>query len=328
MSPPDHIACDSLDTPHLEALSRAVFNLIETDLALTTYAQLIDGLPISNIVRDTYSTQLHPQHPIDDHVALCPGALNKAKELRAGFKLNILRFSPLLLQAYQSAPIPSRAFKLRLIEMAAVTLHQIGVWLFQLNLRMHDPATTRDSDIETITKWEPDDYPFFRIAPFATLFNHINFRASTQYPDGLADVAGYWAENRVLGGVVSFDRSQSWTADNEPNVWFQCSRWRITYRVCQLLDEQQEALLGFLQKRDVSQDECPLPILPDSNNRARIEPDESIPVHKVYRDSWERPTLERLTPLQRKGRKRDVRNSLDFPEIEDLMEELRKRRRG
>ncbi|KAI1313266.1 hypothetical protein F5Y03DRAFT_406537 [Xylaria venustula] len=324
MSPLGLITCDSLDTPHLDALSLAVSNLLATDLALATYAQLIDGLPISKVVRDTYTTQLNPQHPIDAHVALCPGALDKAKELRAGFKLKMLRFSPSLLQAYQSAPIHSRAFDLRLIELAAVTLHQIGAWLFQLNLRMHDPATTGNSDIETITNWEPDDYPFHRIAPFPTLFNHINYRAFTQYPDGLADAAGYWAENRVLGGVVSFDRSQSWTTDNEPNVWFQCSRKRITYRVCQLLDGQQEALLGFLRKQDVSQDECPLPILPNSKNRARMEPYDAIPVHKVYRDIWERPFPEELTPLQRKGRNRDVKNALDYPEIEDRMEQLRK----
>jgi hypothetical protein len=32
----------------------------------------------------------------------------------------------------------------------------------------------------------------------------------SQYPDGLADVAGYWAEDQIFGGVVLFDRSQSW----------------------------------------------------------------------------------------------------------------------
>jgi hypothetical protein len=30
-----------------------------------------------------------------------------------------------------------------------------------------------------------------------------------QYPDGLADVAGYWAEDRIFGGVVLFDRGDS-----------------------------------------------------------------------------------------------------------------------
>lgn len=32
-----------------------------------------------------------------------------------------------------------------------------------------------------------------------------------QYPDGNADVAGYWAEDQIFGGIVLFDRGESGT---------------------------------------------------------------------------------------------------------------------
>ena len=68
-----------------------------------------------------------------------------------------------------------------------------------------------------------------------------------QYPDGLADVVGYWAENKVLGGVVIFDRSDSWDDDKaEPNVYLPSDRCQVTFRIWQLFDEQQQALVDFL----------------------------------------------------------------------------------
>jgi hypothetical protein len=30
-----------------------------------------------------------------------------------------------------------------------------------------------------------------------------------QYPEGIADMVGYWAKDRILGGVVLFDRGES-----------------------------------------------------------------------------------------------------------------------
>jgi hypothetical protein len=32
-----------------------------------------------------------------------------------------------------------------------------------------------------------------------------------QYPNGVADVVGYWAEYHLFGGVVLFDRGESGT---------------------------------------------------------------------------------------------------------------------
>ncbi|KAI1877981.1 uncharacterized protein JN550_000163 [Neoarthrinium moseri] len=296
----DSISCDTLDDLHRDALFHAISNVLATDLALTTYAQIIDGLPVTNVAWDQYSSKIHRRHPVNDHVGLCPGALDRTKEFRVDFDIKSLRFNPALLRAFESAPSPStRAFGLRLIELTASALHQIAVLLLQLDLCMHDRSTTRGLDIQFVTLWEPGQNPFARVVPDPTLFAHPHFMAQEQYPDGLADVVGYWAENRILGGVVLFDRSQDWEHDKEPN----------------------DALLGFLQNPDGKTTTCPLPILPTSNNRERIDPWDAIPVHKVYRDPWERePPRKRLRMQEFMGR--DVISSLDFPEY-DVDEELK-----
>ncbi len=41
------------------------------------------------------------------------------------------------------------------------------------------------------------------------MFHHCMYADSEQYPFGAADMAGYWLEDRVFGGVVLFDRGAS-----------------------------------------------------------------------------------------------------------------------
>jgi len=38
---------------------------------------------------------------------------------------------------------------------------------------------------------------------------HLDYTFHEQYPMGVPDMVGYWAEYRVLGGVVLFDRGES-----------------------------------------------------------------------------------------------------------------------
>ena len=84
----------------------AISNVLHTTLSLTTYAQIIDGLPISDVAWDQYSSKLHRRHPISNHVAFCSGALEKAEEFRADFDLTTLRFNPTV----RNANIPKGAF--------------------------------------------------------------------------------------------------------------------------------------------------------------------------------------------------------------------------
>ncbi len=103
-------------------------------------------------------------------------------------------------------------------------------------------------------------------------------------------MVGYWAEARILGGVVLFDRRDPDAKDADPQaVYFHSDRKDGTYRIYQLLLEQRNALLDFLLAQDpTSTPESPLPILGDEKNRVRVDPEEPIRETGIYRDLWER----------------------------------------
>ncbi|CRK14895.1 hypothetical protein BN1708_011300 [Verticillium longisporum] len=300
---------EGLDGEHRHALSQALGNVLATDAALVTFAQIIDGLPICDIAWDTRGPKLTPQHPINSHVELCPGARDMAEEFRDDFKLEALVFKPELLPSFQSSSTSSRGFALRLLELTSSAVHQIAVLLFQLNLRVHDRTTTDNLNVDEATSWECPPDMRARVVPHPTLFTQSHFVAHEQCPDGIADMVGYWAEDRILGGVILFDHSSPWNEqDIEPNASIYCGRDKITYRICQLLDDQQSRLIEFLRAREKQPEEQrerpngPLPILPSSDNRTRIDQGDAIPVHK--------PRLRMQQYMDRR-----VLNELDYPEL-------------
>jgi len=60
-------------------------------MAETTYTQIIDGLPLADVVQDTANGGLSNDHPIHDaHTELCPGVIEKTRGLRANFEPSIL----------------------------------------------------------------------------------------------------------------------------------------------------------------------------------------------------------------------------------------------
>lgn len=98
---------------------------------------------------------------------------------------------------------------MRLLELLAVICHDIAVHLYNQyegGLRRPDPeAIHRQIRV-------PDLPPGITLAPVkpkpAELF-HSSYQNWEQYPHGLADIVGYWAEYRLFGGVVLFDRGES-----------------------------------------------------------------------------------------------------------------------
>ncbi|KAH6876355.1 hypothetical protein B0T10DRAFT_610361 [Thelonectria olida] len=309
----ERVRADRLDAIHLQALARALRNLLQSDLALITYAQILDGLPTSDTAWDQYGSKYDPDHPVNQHEELCPGSLEMARKFREEFDIYDLKLSAELLEEFQATVPSARAFKLRLIETAASALHQIGVLLFRLD-KLHDASTTDGYDIEAVTHWERPPDEWARVVPWPTMFIQTHFAAHEQYPNGIGDMVGYWAEDRIIGGVVLFDHSESWQHDNEPNIYVQCSRANATFRVCQLLDGQQDALISFLERDDVGGvADSPLPILPGSRNRVRVDPRDAIPNHAIYRNVWERRPPQQRLRMQR-FMEPCVINSLDYPE--------------
>lgn len=337
---------DSVDGEHRDALFRAINNTLSTDAALTTYAQIIDGLPLGQIAREMMRGRLHGQHPIYDHEKLCPGVSDKFREVRATFDVfATLQFEPevglgptishrappdidhqQLLARFQSAHPSSSRFTLRLIELVARALHQVAVDLFQLNLSLHDPAATRGLSIGETTSWEREPDEWARIEPWPTMFAHPFFLAQEQYPNGIADMAGYWAEDRILGGVALFDHSQEdWEESDEPNAYFHSGRDSATFRIWQLLDEQKDNLVEFWLRCPTSDNkvDCPLPILPSNRNTRRIDIRDAIPVYKVYRDLWERRPPKPLLRMQQLAEPCVV-SPRDYSEIEDVSDQIRR----
>lgn len=105
---------------------------------------------------------------------------------------------------------------MRLIELIANAVHQIGVYLFQNIESLHKgeglecwkppPRWRLFHENKSDEEWILDEWPY---EPFPTLFCVSHYHRYKNYPDGLADVVGYWAEDRILGGITLFDRGTS-----------------------------------------------------------------------------------------------------------------------
>jgi hypothetical protein len=101
-----------------------------------------------------------------------------------------------------------------LVELLAAAIHQIAVLLFQSEHKVHSKQ-----EIDAVVSWRKESKwveleggrRIFQeyLEPHPTLFYHVSYMDQDQYPHGLADVAGYWAEDRILGGIAVFDRGES-----------------------------------------------------------------------------------------------------------------------
>ncbi|KAK4246585.1 hypothetical protein C7999DRAFT_42006 [Corynascus novoguineensis] len=260
-----------LDPEHCKTLTHALDNVLSTDLAEIIYAQLIDGRGI----------WLYKGHPLLNHGNLCKGALERARTFRDGFDPAVLRLDPLA---------PSREFKMCLVELVAAGIHQIAAILFQSDDKTHTKehihtvhSWKREPEWEDMGRREPVLFEYFDPPP--TLFCHCEYLDHhQQYPHGLADVAGYWAEDRILGGIAVFDRGKSGTECKD--IYFHSSRERYTPRVWRLLDSQLNDLREFLFSEQPSA--TPLPILLSEENEPRYNSWDAMAVHQIFRDPRER----------------------------------------
>lgn len=206
-----------------------------------------------------------------------------------------------------------------MIEIVAVAVHQIAIYLFQSgsSLHKHDGVTEwaprkPEGDIETLVFDDKGGmnalwWYFNPKGPQPTLFFHTWYTDYQRYPNGVADMVGYWAEARILGGMAQFDRREN---GDTSAIYLHADRRNIvTYRIFELLPEQKQALGEFLAA-DSCPPICPLPILGNQNNRHRFDPEESSATNGIYRDIWERLDLP---PDVYDMRLKDVIDTLDYP---------------
>lgn len=215
----------SLDAEHQASFKHAMANLLSTPIAEFTYAQIVDGMPISNIYKEDH--RFCEGFPVLDHKDLCPGTMDKTRAFRSQFDIDSVEFEPKvrqhiisnigswlmfvlkLLQAYQNTSPGSIAYKLRLLEMVVITCHNIAVFLYQLDDGTHKHAEWEDwlTKKLALTSEEDDQYMHIAYVPPTPFYVdlYVDF---DRYPNGLADVVGYWAEHHIFGGVVLFDRGR------------------------------------------------------------------------------------------------------------------------
>ncbi|KAK7720879.1 hypothetical protein SLS63_009662 [Diaporthe eres] len=207
---------------------------------------------------------LPKDHPVrSQHTELCPGVLEKYRDIRTTLDIQVLQFDFQLLHGYHAASPGSAAFKTRLIEMVAVAIHQIAVYLYRLDLNLggHQDYFTWEAPKDDIVFYQ--NYPDGKLP---SLFFHKHYRDYDQYPDG------------------------------PDAIFFHSYAENITYRIWRLLDTQKKLLLDFLLSGDdvngvTNSALNPFPILPDRNNLTRIDPEEPIYKTGIYRDLWERKPL-------------------------------------
>ncbi|KAI0006496.1 hypothetical protein F4779DRAFT_629777 [Xylariaceae sp. FL0662B] len=301
----------SLQNPHREILTRAILNVFSSPIAKTTYGQIVDGLPLAEAAHDSYFGTITCGHPLlDQHLKLSSEVLDKLDQLYSTFDPGTLRMSSTLLSAFRAASPGSRAFDVHLIELVARSVHQIAVLLFK-----QGPIRPED---DPLLSWRPSEDSMSTLYPMgfpSTFFLHHWYRDYDQYPEGIADGVRYWAESRIFGGVVLFDRRTPGSAEGvEPDaIYFHSDNRDVTYRIYRLLDDQKQQLLQFLLS-EVPPQFYPLPIHGSMDNRHRVDPEEPIKETGIYRDKWER----KVRPdVEGDARLRDVVDDFNYISYDD-----------
>lgn len=85
------LSVDNLQGQHRDTFVRAIENVMSSPIADATYAQIIDGLPLSDVARDS-DKMVCPGHPLlKEHNELSSEALERVRQLHASFDLSVLQ---------------------------------------------------------------------------------------------------------------------------------------------------------------------------------------------------------------------------------------------
>ncbi|KAK7702580.1 hypothetical protein SLS64_009543 [Diaporthe eres] len=258
------IPLEHLDAEHFQPFRQALSNMLSTPVAESTYAQIIDGMPLSATV-----------------------------------------------QAYQNTPPGSVAWKLRLLELLTVAIHDIAATLWSLDDGVHKHAELEAWLTSRLESGPLDENERANLPPH-TWFWHYDYEDHKQYPKGVADVVGYWAETQIFGGVVLFDRGES---DEECNgVYLHSANISMYgYTIAPPTEDQFNDLIGFLLSPSPDTAQSPLPIAITTANKWRWDPWDAMGTYHIFRDRYER----KLPPRHLYRRKHNVKFN-DWPELADI----------
>ncbi|KAM0350577.1 hypothetical protein ACHAPU_003061 [Fusarium lateritium] len=291
-----------LDAQHRQAFEQALMRVLETNVAEQTFAEIIDGLPTCRSYSEFHWSQ--DGHPATHHLELCPGMLDKAREFRSAFVSTSLSFKLSLLGAFAETTFDTKGFHLRLLELLAVSCHQIAVYLYQrdgVNHTHQDFQEWIDAPRD-MNRWDSFRHP--------SAFCHTFYTDLEQYPNGVADVAGYWAEAKIFGGVLVFDRGESETECKE--LYLHVGRRGGPYTLFPLTTDQFSSVVDFLlgDPSSSGSPDGPFPLRASKENRWRWDDWDAIARYHIFRDKYERKYQSTKPPP-------NWRSSVDWPEIAD-----------
>ncbi|KAK8184354.1 hypothetical protein BC567DRAFT_218167 [Phyllosticta citribraziliensis] len=177
--------------------------------------------------------------------------------------------------------------------MTAVALHNIGADLFNQadgglhQVRFEPKSLLGEPTKEQVEKptEEPTEEPTEQSSeikrPTRPLFYHADYLYWSQSPRGIADCVGYWTENRILGGVVIFDRSESGLEYKDLFIHPIPPAWLFA-----ILPRQLQAFVDFGTNAQQEGKSTVLPLKPQRGAKRLMEWE----THhlQIFRDEWER----------------------------------------
>lgn len=213
---PDFGDLTNLSAEKLQELETVLTSILALPVARETYAQIIDGNPIRGprAVHINASTSL-----VSDNTKPSDRAMQLYEEFRTAFAPQGLRIDlkvrttdlilfyltkpnpTQLAQSYQDALPGSREHLLRLLDIAAASLHTLAGMMYT---SFHPDTNIRPPEPPEGHYWQ-----FRGTDHFYVNFFHSNYRRLKDFPFGLLNVVGYWAEAELFGGVVLFERVES-----------------------------------------------------------------------------------------------------------------------
>ncbi|KAG8159655.1 hypothetical protein KVR01_010292 [Diaporthe batatas] len=294
------IYLEHLDAEHLQPFRQALSNILSTPTAESTYAQILDGMPLSLTYRKNH--WYWKNFPVSTHNDLCAGALEKAIAARSNFGFALLRFESKASSTIRGSIV---------VSPLKIAVHDIAGLLWSLDDGFHKHADL-EAWLTSRLESEPQD-KFERVnLPPHTWFWHGEYTNSDEYPNGVADIVGYWAETQIFGGVVVFDRGES---DEECNgVYLHNAQINVHgYTIAPPTADQFTNLVDFLLSPDPDGTQAPLPIAITLANRWRWEPYEAMATYHIFRDRYER----RLPPREVYWRPHGTKGK-DWPELAEV----------
>lgn len=90
--------------------------------------------------------------------------------------------------------------------------HDIAIRIYQLDDGVHKHKDWTEWHMAKVASLSEEHEPWDRVKCGTSIpFFVSDYQKSRRYPNGSADVVGYWAEHRIFGGVVLFDRGPTQT---------------------------------------------------------------------------------------------------------------------